>query len=224
MRASTFDPACYSMNADALRRIAMERGLKRDELDVDPYRQFEEWFAQAVESNIPEPNAMSLATVSTSGQPSLRTVLLKVYDKRGFVFFTNYSSRKAQDIASNRKVALLFLWAALGRQVKITGSAARIPLVESVKYFATRPRGSQLGAWASPQSQIITSRSLLEAKFDEMARKFADGHVPIPSFWGGYRVTPDTIEFWQARENRLHDRFLYTHDEADTWHIERLAP
>lgn len=200
--------------------------MKRAELDEDPYRQFERWFGQAVESDMPEPNAMSLATVSASGQPSLRTVLLKLYDGRGFVFFTNYSSRKAREIGTNPRVALLFLWAGFGRQVKITGSAAKIPLAESAKYFATRPRGSQLGAWASPQSQVITSRALLEAKVDEIARKFARGQVPLPSFWGGYRVSPDTIEFWQARENRLHDRFLYTRDESESgaWRIERLAP
>jgi pyridoxamine 5'-phosphate oxidase len=203
---------------------AGEIGLKRADLDADPFRQFQKWFQQVAESGILEPNAMSLATVSASGQPSLRTVLLKLYDERGFVFFTNYSSRKAQDIASNPRVAVLFFWAALGRQVKITGTAAKIPLVESMEYFATRPRGSQLGAWASPQSQIISSRSLLEAKFNEMAGKFADGHIPLPSFWGGYRVVPESIEFWQAREHRLHDRFLYSHDEADNWHIERIAP
>lgn len=201
-----------------------ESGLKRTDLDVDPYRQFQQWFEQVTESGTPEPNAMALATVSPSGQPSLRTVLLKLYDERGFVFFTNYSSRKAHDISANPRVAILFYWPAQGRQVKVTGTAAKISLAESVKYFATRPRGSQLGAWASPQSQIITSRALLEIKFSEMAHKFADGHIPLPSFWGGYRVVPDTIEFWQARKNRLHDRFLYSHDDADTWRIERLAP
>lgn len=201
-----------------------ESGLKRTDLDVDPYRQFQQWFEQVTESGTPEPNAMALATVSPSGQPSLRTVLLKLYDERGFVFFTNYSSRKAHDIAADPRVAILFFWPAQGRQVKITGTAAKISLAESMKYFATRPRGSQLGAWASPQSQIITSRALLETKFSEMAHKFADGHIPLPSFWGGYRVVPDTIEFWQARKNRLHDRFLYSHDDADTWRIERLAP
>ena len=204
--------------------MAMDTALNRADLDTDPYRQFERWFDQAIKSGMPEPNAMSLATVSASGQPSLRTVLLKVYDERGFVFFTNYSSRKAQEIKTNRKVALLFLWAPLGRQVKITGTAAKISPLESMKYFATRPRGSQLGAWASPQSQIITSRSLLEAKFAEISRKFADGHIPLPAFWGGYRVVPDTIEFWQAGENRLHDRFLYTLDQDAVWHIKRLAP
>lgn len=212
------------MNADEFRRIAMAQGLKREDLDPDPFRQFEHWFEQAIESGIPEPNAMSLATVSTCGQPWLRTVLLKLYDERGFVFFTNYSSRKAQQIASNYKVALLFPWVALGRQVTITGAAAKIPPAESMKYFATRPRGSQIGAWASPQSQLITSRSVLEAKVEEMKRKFAEGHIPLPSFWGGYRVAPGTIEFWQAREHRLHDRFLYRRDQSGDWLMEQLAP
>ena len=208
------------------RRIQwMSMGLKRDELDPDPFRQFQQWFTQAIDADIPEPNAMSLATVGESGQPWLRTVLLKIYDARGFVFFTNYESRKARQITGQSRVALLFPWVALGRQVKITGQAARIPLMESVKYFATRPRGSQIGAWASPQSEVITSRALLEAKFDEMKRKFTKGEVPLPSFWGGYRVVPETIEFWQARESRLHDRFLYSRGGAEgRWQIERLAP
>jgi pyridoxamine 5'-phosphate oxidase len=210
--------------ADERRIQWMSVGLKRDELDPDPFRQFQQWFTQAIDADIPEPNAMSLATVAESGQPWLRTVLLKIYDERGFVFFTNYDSRKARQIAGQSRVALLFPWAALGRQVKITGQANRIPLMESVKYFATRPRGSQIGAWASPQSEVITSRALLEAKFDEMKRKFAKGEVPLPSFWGGYRVVPETIEFWQARESRLHDRFLYSRGVEGRWQIERLAP
>jgi pyridoxamine 5'-phosphate oxidase len=210
--------------ADERRIQWMSVGLKRDDLDPDPFRQFQQWFTQAIDADIPEPNAMSLATVAESGQPWLRTVLLKIYDARGFVFFTNYESRKARQIAGQSRVALLFPWAALGRQVKITGQAERIPLMESVKYFGTRPRGSQIGAWASPQSEVITSRALLEAKFDEMKRKFAKGEVPLPSFWGGYRVVPETIEFWQARESRLHDRFLYSRGAEGRWQIERLAP
>ena len=210
--------------AEELRIQWMTAGLIRDELDPNPFGQFQRWFTQAIEADIPEPNAMSLATVAASGQPWLRTVLLKIYDEQGFVFFTNYHSRKARQISDEPRVALLFPWVALGRQVKITGQAARIPLVESVKYFATRPRGSQIGAWASPQSEVITSRALLEAKFDEMRRKFAKGEVPLPSFWGGYRVAPETIEFWQARESRLHDRFLYSRDAEGRWQIERLAP
>ncbi len=212
------------MNAQEFRRMAMQRGLDREDLDADPIAQFEQWFQQTVASGIPEPNAMSLATVGQDGQPSLRTVLLKIFDQQGFVFFTNYASRKAQDMEHNAKVALLFPWVALGRQVKIIGSAARIPLAESASYFATRPRGSQIGAWASPQSEVISTRSLLEAQFDEMKRKFARGQIPLPSFWGGYRVAPQIIEFWQGRHNRLHDRFQYTRTADGEWRIERLEP
>jgi pyridoxamine 5'-phosphate oxidase len=201
----------------------MEHGLNREYLDDNPFQQFELWFTQAIDSEIPEPNAMSIATVSSEGQPSLRTVLLKTYDEKGFVFFTNYESRKAQEIKQNPKVALLFPWVALGRQIKITGSASKISFTESLKYFSTRNRGSQIGAWASPQSSIISSRALLEEKVDEMKRKFSDGDIPLPSFWGGYRVIPENIEFWQARENRLHDRFIYKRDE-NNWKVNRHAP
>jgi pyridoxamine 5'-phosphate oxidase len=201
----------------------MSRGLIRETLNPDPTKQFEYWYAEAIDSGIPEPNAMSLATVDADGQPWLRTVLLKLYDEAGFVFFTNYESTKAQQIATNNKVGLLFPWVALGRQVKISGTAEKIPTAESMKYFASRPRGSQIGAWASPQSQVISSRSLLDAKIDEIKRKFTRGDIPLPSFWGGYRVTPFEIEFWQAREERLHDRFVYTKN-AGRWEIERRAP
>jgi pyridoxamine 5'-phosphate oxidase len=201
----------------------MFEGLTHEALDASPFRQFELWYTQAIDSGIAEPNAMSLATVDATGQPSLRTVLLKLYDMQGFVFFTNYQSDKAKQITQNPRVALLFPWVALGRQVRISGRAEKIPLHESARYFATRPRGSQIGAWASPQSQVVTTRSMLEARVDEMKRKFAHGEIPLPSFWGGYRVVPDSIEFWQARENRLHDRFLYTRDGV-TWQIERRAP
>ena len=209
---------------DELRDQWMACGLSRSELNPDPFHQFELWFKQAIDSGIAEPNAMTIATVDTYGQPWVRTVLLKIYDTQGFVFFTNYESDKAHQIEGNPKVALLFPWVALGRQVKISGTAARIPAAESLKYFASRPRGSQSGAWASPQSQVISSRSLLDAKVDEMKRKFARGEVPLPSFWGGYRVAPESIEFWQARESRLHDRFVYTREDDGHWQIERRAP
>lgn len=202
----------------------MAQGLPRASLDADPIRQFEQWYQAAIATGIPEPNAMSLCTVDASGQPFARTVLMKLFDHRGFVFFTNFESRKAQQIAGNPKVALLFPWVALARQVQITGQAQRISSLDSLTYFTTRPRGSQIGAWASPQSQVITSRSLLESKVAEMKQRFADGEIPLPDFWGGYRVVPNLIEFWQGRESRLHDRFVYSRERGDTWHIDRLAP
>lgn len=212
------------MTPEELRDEWMSHGLTRQELNPDPFRQFELWFTQAIESGIAEPNAMSIATVDVSGQPWLRTVLLKFYDENGFVFFTNYESDKAKQIESSNRVALLFPWVSLGRQVKITGRAEKVPLAESVSYFATRERGSQIGAWASPQSRVISSRSLLEAKVDEIRRKFASGDIPLPSFWGGFRVAPATIEFWQARRNRLHDRFVFTRTDENDWNVERRAP
>jgi pyridoxamine 5'-phosphate oxidase len=212
------------MNTEALRRELMAKGLVRDDLCPDPIKQFEQWYAQTIETDLAEPSAMSLATVDGQGQAWQRIVLLKLFDEKGFVFFTNYSSRKAEQIAANSKVSLLFPWQALGRQVKVTGAAEKISTAESVKYFATRPRGSQIGAWASRQSQTIKSRAILDAMFDEMKHKFLGGDVPLPSFWGGYRVIPETIEFWQARDSRLHDRFMYRQDQKARWFIERLSP
>jgi len=206
------------------RAHTMAHGLSREALNPDPFRQFQDWFEAAIATGIPEPNGMSLATVDAEGQPWLRTVLLKLYDARGFVFFTNYESRKSLQIAGNARVALLFPWVGLARQVKILGRAERIPTSESLAYFLTRPRGSQLGAWASPQSQVIRSRSLLDAKVQEVKRKFAKGDIPLPDFWGGYRVIPHRIEFWQGRGNRLHDRFAFRLEVDGSWSIERLAP
>jgi len=198
--------------------------LREEDLQPDPIEQFAAWFEQTCTAQIIEPNAMSLATVSTDGQPSLRTVLLKSYDARGFVFFTNLQSRKAREIAANPRVALLFAWLALERQVKITGTAERISMAETLKYFITRPRGSQIAAWISTQSSVISSRKILEVEWEQMKLKFAHGEVPLPSFWGGYRVTPQQIEFWQGRENRLHDRFLYVRHKSGSWSVCRLAP
>ena len=209
----------------ALMREDYKQGkLDIEDLNPDPILQFGKWFDQAVQCKLPEPNAMSLATVSEQGQPSLRTVLLKSYDHRGFVFFTNLQSRKATEITANPKVALLFPWIILERQVIITGIASRVTTAESLKYFLTRPRGSQLAAWISQQSRPISSRQVLEMEWAKMKEKFANGEVPLPSFWGGYRVKPSTIEFWQGRSSRLHDRFLYTSAAEGSWKIERLAP
>ena len=206
----------------ALRRNYTRDGLRRGDLDPDPVGQFRKWFGEAVAAELVEPNAMVLAT--TDGKrPSTRTVLLKAYDERGFVFFTNYESRKAREIAVDAHVSLLFPWYPLERQVGIIGKAERISAAESLAYFTSRPHGSRLGAWVSQQSAVINSRKFLEMKWEEMKRKFADGEVPLPSFWGGFRVVPSEVEFWQGRENRLHDRFRYLPEDSG-WRIDRLAP
>lgn len=212
------------MDVSSLRLSATGLTLEAEELNADPVKQFEDWFRQVCDTDTLEPNAMSLTTVDEQHRPSCRTVLLKYFDERGFVFFTNQSSNKAIQIAANANVALLFFWPVLGRQIAIRGTAEKISTQETLRYFVTRPRGSQVGAWVSVQSSVITSRSLLEAKFDEMKRKFADKKVPLPSFWGGYRVVPRTFEFWQGRSDRLHDRFLYSALDENNWKIERLAP
>mgnify|MGYP000341267496 CR=1 FL=1 len=200
----------------------LQGSLERDDLDEDPLKQFSLWFKQAEEAEIIEPTAMSLATASNS-EISCRTVLLKYFDHQGFVFFTNYSSKKSKQIEFNSNVALLFPWIALERQIKISGRAVRISTVESLKYFASRPRDSQIGAWASQQSSHLSSRQALLGQFEAMKNKFKQGEVPLPDFWGGYRVIPDSIEFWQGGEHRLHDRFVYT-KSTDDWVINRLAP
>ena len=212
------------MNIDDFRRQVMQQGLNHSELDTNPFKQFEDWYLQIIKTDIYEPGAMTLATVDKNAQPWQRIVLLKIFDEKGFVFFTNYESRKAQQIAVNPKVSLLFPWHALGRQVKITGETTKVSTAESLKYFTTRPRGSQIGAWASSQSQMISSRSILESMVDSMKQKYANQEVPLPPFWGGYRVKPITIEFWQARDSRLHDRFIYQKNKTGEWFSERLAP
>jgi pyridoxamine 5'-phosphate oxidase len=198
--------------------------LDREQLKANPFDQFALWFQQAIEAKIVEPNAMSLATAGADLRPLVRTVLLKIFDQRGFVFFTNFESRKARQIGQNPNVSLLFPWLTLERQVIVSGSAEKISTAESLAYFITRPRGSQLGAWVSAQSSIITTRSLLEQQWEAMKRKFGDGEVPLPEFWGGFRVVPREIEFWQGRASRLHDRFLYTRQPNGSWIIDRLAP
>jgi len=207
-----------------LRKEYRQAGLRREDLDPDPIAQFRRWLTEAMAAELPEPNAMVLAT-SDGSRCSSRTVLLKAFDERGFVFFTNYGSRKARDIAAQDQVSLLFPWYAIERQVGILGRAERISAAESLAYFASRPRGSRLGAWVSAQSSVIDSRRMLEMQWQAMQRRFASGEIPLPSFWGGFRVRPLEIEFWQGRENRLHDRFRYLRAEEQVpWGIERLAP
>ena len=194
------------------------------DLNKNPFKQFEVWFNDALNENLLEPNAFSLATVGFDMMPSIRTVLLKYFDNEGFVFFTNYESKKAKQIEQNPKAAALFTWLALERQIKIEANIEKISKADSLKYFLSRPKGSQLGAWVSRQSETISSRALLEQKFDEMKRKFLNKEIPIPSFWGGYILKPIRIEFWQGGEDRLHDRFLYEIQENGNWTISRLAP
>ncbi len=214
------------MTADisSLRKEYTRAGLRRADLRGSPFNQFEVWFEQAGKAGIVEPNAMSLSTASPEGKPSVRTVLLKHYDEDGFIFFTNYGSPKARDIENNSNVAALFPWIAIERQVIIQGRAERVSSALSLKYFLSRPRGSQLGAWASQQSRVISSRAVLEKKLKEMKDKFQDAQIPLPNFWGGYRILPESVEFWQGRANRLHDRFIYQKYGDSQWKIHRKSP
>ncbi len=218
------NPDHHGMNVSALRRSATGFALDREDLHDDPIEQFEDWFRYACETVPMDPNAASIATVDEQHRPSSRTVLLKYFDESGFVFFTNFESKKAEHIAANPHVAMLFFWSDAARQVKIRGTAEKVPTSETLKYFVSRPRGSQIGAWVSAQSSVITNRSLLEIKFQELKDKFRNKEVPLPSFWGGYRVVPYEVEFWQGRRNRLHDRFQYTKRDDGGWDIDRLAP
>ncbi len=211
------------MDIGELRRDYSQRGLDLADLNPDPFAQFELWFQQAREAELLEPNALVLSTVSSEGAPYQRTVLLKYFDRDGFVFFTNYGSRKAQHMAENAQVSMLFPWYPLERQLAIAGTASQISAAESLRYFSSRPRGSQLGAWVSQQSSVISSRQLLEMQFEKMKEKFLNQEVPLPDFWGGYRVKPTSFEFWQGRPSRLHDRFLYSWQD-DGWAIARLSP
>ena len=212
------------MSLEDIRQQHMTEGLDESELTPNPVDLFARWYESTMASGLHEPTAMSIATVDEAGQPWQRFVLLKLFDQKGFVFFTNYESRKARHIADNAQVSLLFPWHPLGRQVNITGEAGKVSTAESLAYFITRPRGSQLGAWASGQSRMISSRSILESAVDSMKRKYESHEVPLPPFWGGYRIVPKTMEFWQARDNRLHDRFIYTLDNSGNWSSKRLAP
>jgi pyridoxamine 5'-phosphate oxidase len=207
----------------ALRHDYASAGLDESELAADPVEQFRRWFAEGLAAGLAEPNAMVLATADRTGRPSVRTVLLKDYDERGFVFYTNYRSAKAADLADNPRAAGLFLWVELGRQVRIAGPVERVAQRESAAYFASRPREARLGAWASPQSAVLADRGELHHRLAEVTERFAGREVPLPPFWGGYRLGPQTVEFWQGREHRLHDRLRYRRSTGG-WAVERLAP
>ncbi len=212
------------MDIDTIRRDYLQGGLNRESLLDNPVEQFKLWLQQAIDFGLNDPTAMTVATVSAEGEPSQRIVLLKEVDDRGFVFYTNLESRKAQDLAQNPKISLHFPWHAMERQVKVSGLVERVSAAESLKYFLSRPKESQLAAWASAQSRPVSSRQLLMQQFQSMKQKFSEGEVPLPDFWGGYRVSVRQIEFWQGGANRLHDRFVYTRQSAQDWGVERLAP
>ncbi len=211
------------LDLQEMRTEYIQATLDESTVPIDPFTLFEIWFAQAVKTEVKDPNSMILATSSKDNIPNIRAVLLKIFDEKGFVFFTNYNSVKAKEIAQNPHVALEFLWLDLERQVRVIGICEKITASESMSYFMKRSRGSQIGAWVSEQSSVISSRKILQMQIEKMKQKFANGVVPLPDFWGGYRVVPSQIEFWQGRENRLHDRILYTR-QHDGWNIQRLAP
>ena len=207
-----------------LRKDYSLAGLSKKDLARDPFRQFDRWYQEAEAARLPEPNAMVLATVARDGRPSLRTVLIKDVDGRGFVFYTNYESRKGRELDGNPRATLLFPWLELERQVIIEGTVTRVPREESEAYFQSRPRAHQLAAWASPQSTLIATRAELEQAMKAVEVRYADRAVPLPPFWGGYRLTPGTVEFWQGRRSRLHDRLRYRRGQDGEWIRERLSP
>ena len=212
------------MSIAAIRRDYMRESLSEHQVEPDPFRQFDRWWEEAMKAEIDEVNAMTLATVSSDGKPTARIVLLKGYDDYGFVFFTNYESRKGMELLENPNASLLFFWKELERQVRIEGICEKVSEAESDAYFYSRPEGSRIGAWASPQSQVIGSRDVLDANLAELEKRFKDTPVNRPPHWGGYRVKPELMEFWQGRPSRLHDRILYTQENTGEWKIERLAP
>jgi pyridoxamine 5'-phosphate oxidase len=207
-----------------LRKEYTFQGLSETELHPNPFEQFKTWFNQALAAQLPEPNAMTIASATTDGKPYARIVLLKDYDERGFVFYTNYESHKGQQLVQNPWGAIAFWWTQLERQVRIEGRVEKVSELESDEYFQSRPKGSQLGAWASNQSQVIDSREVLERRLEQLKEEYENKQVPRPPHWGGFRVIPDEIEFWQGRPSRLHDRLLYRRSEDGTWKIQRLAP
>ena len=212
------------MNISSIRREYQLKSLSEQDVTSDPIKQFSIWWDEAVSAEIDEVNAMTLSTVKSDGIPASRIVLLKGYDERGFVFYTNYESNKGKQISENPSVSLLFFWKEVERQVRIQGICERVSAEESDAYFYSRPLGSQLGAWASPQSQAIETRAILESKAAELELQFRDVKIPRPPHWGGLRVMPIELEFWQGRNNRLHDRIVYTKTPTENWEIKRLAP
>ncbi len=199
-------------------------GLRRADLDADPIKQFDVWFTAAAKAGIHDANAMALATSSRDGKPSARIVLLKDFDENGFVFYTNYASEKGRQLEKNPRVALVLYWMEVERQIRMEGTVEKTSREDSERYFRSRPAGAQLGAWASRQSEVIDGRRVLNARLEEMKQRFAEGKIPLPPHWGGYRLKPEQFEFWQGRHDRLHDRFRYTRQEGRGWLIERLAP
>jgi pyridoxamine 5'-phosphate oxidase len=219
------EPTAPTLSLSALRENYTKGGLDETGANPNPILQFEKWFADAHSAGIREPNAMTLATATPDGRPSARVVLLKEVSEVGFVCYTNYESRKGRELAENPHAALVFFWAELERQVRVEGTASRVSRAQSEAYFAARPKGHRLGAWASPQSSVVKSRTILEARLREFEQRFEDTEeVPAPEFWGGICVHPARIEFWQGRPNRLHDRLCYTRQTPSGWHLERLAP
>jgi pyridoxamine 5'-phosphate oxidase len=212
------------MDLTDIRREYTKGGLRRDDLPKEPLALFNKWLQQAVDANLPDPTAMTVATVNADGQPFQRIVLLKDVNNDGFIFYTNLGSRKAEQLQINNKISLHFPWHILERQVHVTGHVEQLSTLEVMKYFSSRPKESQIAAWASKQSSRLSARQALEGKFFELKQRFSAGEVPLPSFWGGYRVKFDSIEFWQGGKHRLHDRFIYLRNDNNDWDIERLAP
>ena len=207
-----------------LRREYTDAGLEERDLDANPFNQFDQWFQEAIDAKIDLPDAMTLATATQDGIPSARIVLLRGHDERGFVFYTDYESQKGKELAENPKAALVFYWRELDRQVRITGQVSKVSRENSQHYFQSRPIGSRLAALASKQSEVIPDRRVLEDRFNQLAAQYQDEEIPLPADWGGYRLSPDMIEFWSGRPSRLHDRLRYTRQPNNDWRIERISP